>query len=274
MADAVKVVTIEEVKDGFILAQDLVWEADFLMCNNHGKCPAQIIESMSYFFKILANNDGFGVATISKLYQRNIRRISQIYALDIKDLVAMGFGDKTSENLVNQLRRSTVEQIEDWRFLAAFGAPRLGLGNCENLLKNYTLNEIFALSVEQISAIEGFAELSAKLIVAGLQAMHAEFITLSKYGFDLELTASNTQLIPEHEFSHKRVIFTGKMHVSRAQMHKQAKTLGMQVVASISAKTDLLIIGANVGAKKLSSAAKFKVKIMTESDYLAKLDAL
>jgi DNA ligase (NAD+) len=81
----------------------LQWESDFLMCINHQECPAQVIGKMAYFFKILANNDGFGIATIEKLYKQDIRKISEIYALNSVRLMAMGFGEKTSSNLVGQL---------------------------------------------------------------------------------------------------------------------------------------------------------------------------
>ncbi|MCS5586837.1 MAG: helix-hairpin-helix domain-containing protein, partial [Gammaproteobacteria bacterium] len=166
----------------------LKWESDFLMCFNHANCPAQVIGKMEYFFKILANNDGFGVATIEKLYERGVRKVSQIYELSVDDLSTMGFGEKTSVNLVNQLRRSSIEQIEDWRFLAAFGVVRMGTGNCENLLKYYSLADIFELNLEQISNIDGFAELTAQMIVAGLSSIKTEFDLLSQYSFNLELT--------------------------------------------------------------------------------------
>jgi DNA ligase (NAD+) len=66
----------------------------------------QVIGKMEYFFKILGNNDGFGVATIKKLYENGIRKISEIYALTHNDLTKMGFGDKTSENLIAERHKS------------------------------------------------------------------------------------------------------------------------------------------------------------------------
>ena len=117
----------------------LIWDADFLMCPNINSCPDQVTGKMIYFFKILANNDGFGQATIKKLYENGIRRVSEIYLLEIDQLIAMGFGEKTSKNLIDQRNMSRHESIEDWRFLAAFGVQRLGIGNCENLFKNYPI---------------------------------------------------------------------------------------------------------------------------------------
>ncbi|MBT4911524.1 MAG: DNA ligase, partial [Alphaproteobacteria bacterium] len=146
----------------------LSWDSDFLMCLNHEKCPEQITGKIIYFFRILANNDGFGHATIQKLYAEGIRQVSDIYLLNEAKLMSMGFGEKTSHNLINQLIRSRKESIEDWRFLAAFGAQRLGMGNCENLLKNYSIEKIFDLPVKDISNIDGFAEITAELIFDGL----------------------------------------------------------------------------------------------------------
>ena len=246
----------------------LVWESDFLMCLNHQSCPAQIIGKMEYFFKILANNDGFGIATIEKLYQHDIRKISQIYHLSLDDLIEIGFGEKTSANLINQLNRSKSEQIEDWRFLAAFGVERMGLGNCENLLRAYPLAQIFELSVSQIAAIEGFAQLSAELMVTGLSRIEQEFNQLYLQGFNLDFTPIGANLEVQHPLLGKKIVFTGKMQGSREAMKKQAKTLGMSVASSVSGKTDYLVIGENVGQKKLQSAADNKVEIITEAQYL------
>ncbi|WXT99564.1 MAG: DNA ligase [Catillopecten margaritatus gill symbiont] len=166
----------------------LAWESDFLMCQNHDLCPAQTIGRIEWFFKILANNDGFGIATIEKLYEHDIRKTSEIYALGVEHLMGMGFGEKTSNNLVGQLKRSSTEQIEDWRFLAAFGVVRLGMGNCENLLRSCPLKEVFDLNKEQIAEIDGFAELTAQAIVDGLLGIKSEFDLLSQQNFNLELT--------------------------------------------------------------------------------------
>ena len=60
---------------------ELFWESDFLMCMNHENCRDQIVGKMGYFYKVLANNDGFGLATIQKLYDHGQRQVSDIYLL-------------------------------------------------------------------------------------------------------------------------------------------------------------------------------------------------
>ena len=251
---------------------DLVWEDDFLMCVKHDSCPAQIIGKMAYFFKTLANNDGFGIATIEKLYNFNIRKVSQIYELTKDELIAMGFGKKVSSNLINQLVRSRVEQVEDWRFLAAFGVFRLGAGNCENLLKFYELPEVFNLNVEKIIDIDGFADLSAQAIIEGFKVITDEFNLLYAYKFNIESTLLQKNAVQlKHSLVNKQVVFTGKMQNSRDFMKKYAKSIGIKVASSISNKTDFLIIGEKVGQIKIINAKKLGVNIMKEADYLTKI---
>ena len=252
--------------------ENLTWESDFLMCLNHEACKDQIIGKIIYFYKVLANNDGFGEATIQKLYYEGIRKVGDIYKLTKFDLVSMGFGEKTSQNLINQLIRSRQESIEDWRFLAAFGVLRLGMGNCENLLKNYPLDQVFDLSVDDISNIDGFAELTAELIFNGLLNIKPQYENLIKDGFELEKTLILGETNTSYNLYHnKKIVFTGSMSSSRAELQKQAKAFGAIVGSSVSSKTDLLIIGENVGQSKIKAAEKHGVEILSEAEYLQKL---
>jgi len=252
----------------------LSWDADFLMCLNHEKCPEQIIGKIIYFFRILANNDGFGQATIQKLYAEGIRQVSDIYLLNEAKLMSMGFGKKTSHNLINQLIRSRKESIEDWRFLAAFGVQRLGMGNCENLLKNYSIEKIFDLPVKDISNIDGFAEITAELIFDGLTLIKPQYEVLISGGFELEQTLLTTEINQSTSpFNSKKIVFTGTMNESRAKLQKQAKALGANVGKSVSSKTDFLIIGENVGQSKIKDAKFHQVEILTEAEYLKLLNS-
>ena len=183
--------------------------------------------------------------------------------------MSMGFGEKTSHNLINQLIRSRKESIEDWRFLAAFGVQRLGMGNCENLLRNYSVEKIFDLSVEDISNIDGFAAITAELIFDGLTLIKPQYEALISGGFELEQTLLKTEINQSiSPFTSKKIVFTGTMSESRAKLQKQAKAFGANVGKSVSSKTDFLIIGENVGQSKIKDAKSHQVDLLTEAEYL------
>lgn len=248
----------------------LLWEGDHLICPNKTDCPAQMENTLIHFFKTLGNIDGFGPKVVEKISQFGIKHIHQVYALDKLDLVGFGFGDKTSQNLVDQLQASREIEIEDWKFLAAFGVSRLAGGNCEKLLQHHNLTELFELSVDQMVQIEGFAQLSAEVIVEGLSNVKDEFFKVHKLGFNL----SSTPKLSEYPQSTSPiagevVVFTGTMlQGSRAEMEKQAKLMGARVAKSVTGNTTYLVAGEKVGETKINAAKEKGVTVLTEQAYL------
>lgn len=249
----------------------LVWQADHLICNNIQHCSAQSCKIIEYFFKTLGVVDGFGEKTIAKLYGHGIGDIVSIYRLDKEAFQAVGFGEKTSENLLQQLRLSRELPIQDWKFLAALGIARLGTGNSERLLSHYPLSEVFDLDIEQITKTkEGFLETTASLFREGLVAKKPLFEALYALGFNLvssPLASSRGQQLAS-VIDGKRLVFTGKMSQSRQSMEEQAKKLGAKVGKAVSSKTDYLIVGEQVGQRKIDDAKSKGVKEIGEQEYL------
>jgi len=249
---------------------DLIWEGDYLLCTNNMNCPAQITHSIGHFFKTLGNIDGFGPSSINKIYLNDIKTLPQIYALSEKDYVDMGFGPRQAENMVAQLRRSRTEQIEDWRFLAAFGVYRMGPGNCEKLLSIHPLEDVFELTREDVMAIKGFKEKTADAVVHGMRGIFSLFKELYSLGFNLSITPADAYSgkMDKLLLEGKRIVFSGAMQGgNREGMKKQAKKLGAKVGSSITGKTDMLVIGRKVGAVKLKKAEILGVKVVSESEY-------
>jgi len=91
-----------------------------LMCSNIF-CPAKIETKLIHFFNTIENVDGFGPSTIEKIVSNGYEKISEVYDLSEEDYIFFGFGEKTAYNLITEINRSMNTEIEDWRFLAAFG---------------------------------------------------------------------------------------------------------------------------------------------------------
>jgi DNA ligase (NAD+) len=253
----------------------LIWEGDYLNCVNVLDCPAQITNSIEHFFRVLGNIDGFGPASISRLYKGGVDSISGIYQLQKDDFTALGFGDKQAENMVAQLSRSLSEPIEDWRFLAAFGVHRLAMGNCEKLLSCYPLAKVFSLRKADITGVKGFSDKIAEAILPGLAAIREEFDNLYALGFAITATpVSDTDIDQGPQvLDGKLLVFSGTMnHGSREDMKKQARALGAKVGSSITGKTDLLICGEKIGVSKLNRAKELGVQRVTEAEYLAMIE--
>ncbi len=253
---------------------NLVWDGDYLYCLNTSQCPAQIENTIEHFFRTLANNDGFGGKTIEKLHANGVNSVYAIYMLTLDQLIDMGFRsqdgkNQIAKNLLDQLERSRIEAIEDWRFLGAFGIWRMGLGNCERLLQHHRLLDIFNLTVEDIILIEGFAEKTSAAVVESLAMIKDEFMKIYQLGFNLIQTPliSGQQELTS-PIAGLTIVFTGTMvHGKRDDMIKEAKRLGAKVGSSVTGKTDLLVTGTDVGVTKLNAAKENGIRVISEEEY-------
>lgn len=242
-------------------------EGDNLTCTNTLNCSAQVAGKLEHFFKTIGNCDGFGPKVCEQLVKAGVDGIYDLYKrASVGMFREMGFGDKTSENLWSELAKSSGREIEDWRFLAAFGIPSFGPANCEKLLKAVGIDYLYDLSVHQALEIEGFGEKMAADLFYGLATIREGFLSMVR-AFNLKTTSTGAVT---GVLSGKTVCFTGTMeNASRKEMEATAKQLGATVVSSVSKKTDYLVCGTNVGAAKTTSAAKNGVTVLSEAEYLS-----
>ena len=240
-------------------------ERDFLVCLG-SECTAQIEARLLHFFNVLGNIDLFGPRTISILVENNIRDLPVIYKQQAADFESMGFGAKQAANLVEQLVRSRTEAVEDWRFLAAFGIGHLGRGDSRKLLRVHKLENLHALTSEHLLDIPGFGEITAESIPRSLKECWA--VIEAMLALDFNLLSGELTPITESAITGKHMVFTGSMQKSRPEMQEQARQFGAIIQSSVNKKTEILVIGEKVGAKKIEKAEALGTDVITESDYL------
>jgi len=240
-------------------------ERDFLVCQNP-ECGAKIEARLLHFFNVLGNVDLFGPRTIAILVENNIRELPEIYKQQAADFEGMGFGAKQATNLVEQLTRSRTEAVEDWRFLAAFGIHHLGRGDSRKLLRVHELADLHTLTSEQLIDIPGFGDITAESIPQSLTVRWPVIEAMLALGFNL-LTDEPVEVV-ETPISGKYIVFTGSMQMPRGDMQENARKLGATVQSSVNKKTQILVIGDKVGAKKIEKAEALGTEVLTEADYL------
>jgi DNA ligase (NAD+) len=248
--------------------ENATMERDFLVCQGK-ECVAQTEARLQHFFRVLGNIDLFGPKTIEILVTHKIPELEAIYALQAAQFEAMGFGAKQATNLVAQLKRSRKEAVEDWRFLAAFGINHLGLGDSRKLLKTHSLQKIIKLNADDIVKINGFGPITSEAIPVSLKTKWDSIQALLKLNFNLIITDQNEQVMDDSPVSGKSLVFTGGMKQPRNAMKEKALSLGAKVQTTVNKKTDILVIGAKVGAKKIEKAKALGTSVITEQAYLA-----
>ena len=249
------------------------WENDFLKCTNHTSCPAQTETGLFYFFKTIQNAKGFGPSTIQILVSQGITEVDEIFALTEKDFIRFGFGEKESENLEQALQTGISTEMEDARFLAAFGIEHLGIGESRNLLQNFKWDDLATLTTEQLSAINGFGPKTAPSITGNLKRMWPKISKMRNLGFILQPTLLLSELSSvQSPISGKTILFTGTMQsATRKELQEQATALGALLSGSVSKKLQILVVGEDPGEGKEEKARKNGCLVLSEQEYLALL---
>lgn len=256
-----------------VCGHELSWKGDFLRCTCV-QCPAQIEQRICHWFRTLGSADWFGIKTVQKLVSSGYDTLEKIYALDREAFSLLGFGPVQSENLARALVTSRTKRVEDWRFLAAFGIPDLGVGDSRRLLQHVRLDSLIGIKPGAIAQINGFGDITSRSVARGISDQKETIAHMLDLGFNLEITPPLSQERADRSsLSGKKVVFTGKMlSGSREEMQNHARQLGAVVQTSVSGATDILVCGTNVGASKLEKASRLGVDIISEEDYHSIID--
>ncbi len=246
----------------------LEWNNDFLKCINPF-CKAQITQSISHWFKTLGNADWFGIKTIQKLVKQGYDSLEKIYAMDERDFLDLGLGPVQSKNLADAINISKRKPVEDWRFLAAFGIPDLGMGDSRKMLSHIKLEDLLCEKAENIEKIKGFGTVTSKDIANGIDNRKDTITHMLEIGFNLEKTPLLSQLGEfDSPITGKCIVFTGKMtNGTREEAQAEARRLGAIVQTNVSGKTDYLVCGENAGASKIRKATASGAQIISENEY-------
>ncbi|OEU65694.1 MAG: DNA ligase [Desulfovibrio sp. S3730MH75] len=248
---------------------ELFWSNDFLKCPDFS-CPARVEQRLEYWFKTLGNADWFGKKTIAKLVKAGRNTLESVYEMGEEDFVKLGFGPTQSSNLAEAIYISHTKETDDWRFLAAFGIPDLGKADSRKLLGHFKLENVVDATQEELVEIHGFGGLTSHSVTKGIGAIKETILHMLAKNFNLRRTPleSDTQDISS-PITGKGIVFTGKMEQgAREDMQAMARKMGAKVQTSVTGKTNFLVCGSNVGAKKMEKARAKGVETMTESEFM------
>lgn len=192
-----------------------------------------------------------------------------------------GWGDKSVNNLFDAIEKAKNVSLD--RFLYSLGIRYLGevnakilanyYGNLNNLLEKIDLalqKNIFGIrdshEYEVFIGIDGIGEKVGNSILDYFSnKKNIDRITELQKVLNIQDYAKKTI---SNKLEGKSIIFTGTLKtMTRQEAKARAEELGAKVVGSISAKTDMIVVGEDSGSK-LKKAEELGVKILTEDDWL------
>jgi len=182
--------------------------------------------------------------------------------------------EKSAENLVKGVVAS--REIPFERVLFALGIRYVGETVAKKLARAYgNIDALIKASFEDLIQVDEIGDRIAQSVIRFFSdERNIEIVErLRRYG--LQLSLSEDQLANQSDtLKEKTFVVSGVFEsVSRTELKKLIEDNGGKVSSSISSKTSFVVAGANMGPSKKAKADDLGINIISESEFLAMLNA-
>ncbi|SHL21686.1 NAD-dependent DNA ligase LigA [Flavobacterium chilense] len=245
-------------------------------CPNFYGCPPQIIGRIQHYISRKAMDiEGLGGETVALLFKNNlVHNYADLYELKVEDILHLErMAKKSAENLVNGVAKS--KEIPFESVLFALGIRFVGETVAKKLAKHYkNIDALSQASLMDLILVDEIGERIAKSVIEFFENEENKKIIerLKSYGVQFEVVEKINPNATE-KFIGKTFVVSGVFaQFSRDELKKTIEDNGGKVGSSISAKTDFVVAGDNMGPAKLEKANKLNIPILSEEDFITKLN--
>ena len=246
-----------------------------IRCPNTQSCPAQLRERIYYIGSRSALDiDVLGLeAAIALLTDQIITDESDLFDLTTESLTRSEFFTKkdgsTGKNTEKLLAALEVAKTRPlWRVIVALSIRHVGPTAAQSLANNFgSMDAIAKASVTELSDIDGLGETIAQSIVEWFAIdWHRNIIAKwQKAGVVMQAQASAE--LPQTLANLTFVVTGGLESFTRDSIAETITAHGGKAVASVSKKTDYVLVGSDPGSK-LAKAQELGVTIIDEARFL------
>ncbi|MFM1932713.1 MAG: hypothetical protein RL226_2016 [Bacteroidota bacterium] len=246
-------------------------------CPNENGCAPQLKGRIEHFIARKAMNiDGMGPETVDQLWEAGlIHDISSLYTLQADQLLPLErMAEKSVEKLLEGIQNSKNQPFE--RVLFALGIRHVGETVAKKLARYFkSLDALREADKESLCQVEEIGEKIADSILAYFDdSRNIRVIEqLKSAGLQMEVSATPTEG-STNLLEGKSFVVSGVFSAySRDEVKALIEKHGGKNVGSISAKTDYVLAGENMGPAKLKKAESLGVPIISEEEFVQMIQA-
>lgn len=241
-------------------------------CLNKYHCRPQITGKIEHFVgRRMMNIDGIGEEMAEQLYSIGlVQNIADIYDLTKEKLMTLDrLKDKAASRIMKGIEDS--KKIPFERVIYALSIPFVGETVAKKLAPSVkNIHNLIAMSAEELSQIDEIGPKIAESIVEYFsEPINREIVErLEKAGLIMEVEDKSLSMLSD-KLQGKSIVISGVFHNhSRDEYKDLIEKHGGKNVGSISAKTDYILAGDNMGPAKLEKANKLGIPIIDENEFL------
>lgn len=241
-------------------------------CPNFYGCPPQIIGRIQHYISRKAMDiEGLGGETVALLFNNGlVKNYADLYELKKEQIIPLErMAEKSADNLINGIIKSAAIPFE--RVLFALGIRYVGETVAKKLAKHYkSIDAIANANLTDLVLVDEIGEKIAQSVVEFFENQENRTIIerLKSFKVQMEVSASSDTSVSD-KLSGKIFVVSGVFSTfSRDDLKKAIEDNGGKVGSSISAKTNYVIAGENMGPAKLEKANQLNVPIINEDDFV------
>ena len=242
-------------------------------CPNFYGCPPQIIGRIQHYISRKAMDiEGLGGETVALLFNNGlVHDYADLYELTVKQILPLErMAQKSAENLVNGVALS--KNIPFERVLFALGIRYVGETVAKKLAKHYkNIDALRQANLMDLILVDEIGERIAQSVIDFFDNQENQIIIerLKNYGIQFEIVEKINPNATD-KLQGKTFVVSGVFSLySRDELKQAIEDNGGKVGSSISAKTDYVVAGDNMGPAKLDKANKLNIPIISEEDFKA-----
>ncbi len=241
---------------------DAVWR-----CPNQS-CPSRSWKRIEHFAsKEAMDIDGLGEKNvIALLAAKLINDPADLYILTAEQLLQLDrFAEVSASKLVKSIQAKKSPPLA--RFIYSLGIRHIGIQTAVDLANHFRdFNKLMSVTIEELSDIDGIGEVVAEAVVEWFNetrniTLINKFKSLNVWPVVVKKTGG--------KLSGVSFVVTGTLEaMGREEAAERIRSLGGTFQSAIGIDTDYLVVGANVGASKLTKADKLGTKKISEKEFL------
>ncbi|MET7283221.1 NAD-dependent DNA ligase LigA [Kribbella sp. NPDC005582] len=248
-----------------------------LFCTNVA-CPAQTVRRLIHWAsRAAADIDAIGGVWIERLAESgDLENPSDFYSLTKERLLEFDrVGEVSATRMIDSIEAS--KQVGLRRALIGLAIPMASEGTAARLCRAGfpSLEAVLEAGEEGVVAVDDIGPKVAASLIEHLNRLRPELERLRAAGVSLDVREEDLPPVVAAgaPLEGKTVVVTGSISnprtgekVTRPAFQRLCERAGATIASSVSASTDYLITGADVGASKLTKAEKLEVEVVDQSE--------
>jgi DNA ligase (NAD+) len=250
---------------------DLVDEGTRLYCPNRD-CPKKALHRLEKWLSVL-NIMEFGPAILKRLFDSGrVVSIADLYTLEPDELASYErMGATSAKKVIQNLRSRNIVSLAD--FVAGFDIEGIGVLMVEKaaVAGFDTLEKLRSAPPEVLAGVDGFGEITAKVLSEGLAELAGAMDKVLTTGA-LSIRDADDLAGP---LSGKSFCFTGELlSMKRSLAEAKVKNLGGSTRASVAKGLSYLVTNdPKSGSGKNRKARELGIPVIGEEEFLALVDS-